>query len=101
EGFDGDGDGYSTCSPDPLMRDCNDGDATIHPGAPELCGPTGMGDGIDQNCNGYIDEGCNPCDPVDRDGDGYSACMGDCDDTSRAVHPGAMEICDGLDDDCN
>ncbi len=32
--------------------DCDDSDATIHPGAPELC------DGKDNNCNGQVDEGC-------------------------------------------
>ncbi|MFT5357434.1 MAG: hypothetical protein ACI9KE_004670, partial [Polyangiales bacterium] len=34
--------------------DCDDGDATIGPGVAELC------DGFDNNCNGSIDEGCDP-----------------------------------------
>ena len=37
----------------------------------------------------------------DDDGDGYSECDGDCDDTNVSVHPGAPEICDGLDDNCD
>jgi Putative metal-binding motif/Kelch motif len=37
----------------------------------------------------------------DDDGDGYSECQGDCDDSNPNVHPGAAEICNGADDDCN
>ena len=40
-----------------------------------------------------------PC--PDADGDGHFSCVDDCDDTQAAVHPGATEICDGLDNDCN
>ncbi|MBS1500256.1 MAG: carboxypeptidase regulatory-like domain-containing protein [Bacteroidetes bacterium] len=32
---------------------------------------------------------------------GYSATAGDCDDNNNAMHPGAIEICDGFDNDCN
>jgi N-acetylneuraminic acid mutarotase len=38
---------------------------------------------------------------TDMDGDGSTLCEADCDDTNPAVHPGAAEICDGLDDDCD
>ena len=38
--------------------------------------------------------------PVDDDGDG-SPYGQDCDDTNEAVYPGADEICDGLDNDCD
>ncbi len=38
---------------------------------------------------------------VDRDGDGWNFCDGDCDDDHATVHPGAEEICDGLDNDCD
>ena len=38
---------------------------------------------------------------VDADGDGYAGCAGDCDDTEASVLPGATEIEDGLDNDCD
>ncbi len=37
----------------------------------------------------------------DRDGDGFGACMDDCDDTSDQARPGGTEVCDGLDNDCD
>ena len=37
----------------------------------------------------------------DADHDGFTACGGDCNDASAAVHPGVAEVCDGVDQDCN
>jgi len=45
---DGDNDGYTS------DVDCNDNNATIHPGVIEICG-----DETDNNCNGFVDEGCS------------------------------------------
>ncbi|HEU5179505.1 MAG TPA: MopE-related protein [Candidatus Polarisedimenticolia bacterium] len=38
---------------------------------------------------------------VDGDMDGHGMCQGDCDDGNAAIHPGAAEVCDNLDNDCN
>jgi len=41
------------------------------------------------------------CDETDADGDGHTICAGDCDDNNAGIYPGAVEICDGLDNDCS
>jgi N-acetylneuraminic acid mutarotase len=40
-------------------------------------------------------------DDPDDDADGSTACGGDCDDADAATHPGAEELCDGKDNDCD
>ena len=37
----------------------------------------------------------------DDDGDGYTVSDGDCDDQDATIHPGALEACDGIDNDCD
>jgi hypothetical protein len=83
----------------------------------EACG------GGDEDCDGVVDEeGAENCSVyyLDADGDGFGKaaehrCLcapdvanhfvvtdsQDCDDTRAAVHPGADEVCNGLDDDCD
>jgi hypothetical protein len=60
-----------------------------------------MGNAVDENCNGFIDEGCAPCDPLDTDGDGIAECDGDCAPADAEAAPGLPEVCDGKDNDCN
>ncbi len=74
-----------------LHGDCTDNAPAINPSAAELCG-----DGIDNNCDGQIDEGCI----IDLDEDGFDATV-DCDDENAAVNPSAIELCNSVDDDCD
>ncbi|MBM75838.1 MAG: hypothetical protein CMK59_10595 [Proteobacteria bacterium] len=101
--------GYSN-----LNTDCDDNNSQTNPNSAEMC------DGIDNNCNGETDE-----DPAidgalwyeDFDGDGFgnpmfsiTACSQpegftvnnlDCNDIESHSYPGADELCNGLDDDCD
>jgi hypothetical protein len=75
-------------------------------------------DGLDNNCDGSIDEGLKPRFYRDADSDGfgnltnfveactlpqgYSTIPGDCNDNNPNVHPNAVEICNNnIDDNCN
>jgi hypothetical protein len=73
--------------------DCNDTNGAVSPRRTEI-----TGDGIDNDCDGAIDE------VTDEDGDGLAtgpADAGDCDDHLAAVRRNAPEVCDGFDNDCN
>jgi len=90
----------------PAVRDCDDDNWTVRPGAYELC------DGLDTDCNGELGlvdldrdgngwPDCRDCDDnLDADGDGVGSCA-DCDDADATIHPGATELCDGVDNDCD
>jgi len=96
-----DGDGYG------VDEDCEDEDAAINPGATEECND------VDDDCDGVTDPEVDWYADVDGDGwggEGGSDCEppedsvsqgGDCDDTDGAVNPGATEVCNGVDDDCD
>jgi len=97
--------------------DCDDALPNVRPTAAEVC------DGRDNDCNGGVDDpGAAGCSSffADLDGDGYGADSGalclceadpetgyvaktptDCDDAAGDVHPGAAEVCNGVDDDCD
>ncbi|MCP3940209.1 MAG: sialidase, partial [Desulfobacteraceae bacterium] len=90
--------------------DCDDSNSAVNPGAVELC------NGIDDNCDFNIDEGCTTyCRDSDSDGygdsgdsqtatsqpPGYVMNAFDCDDSNSAVNPGAVELCNGIDDNCD
>ncbi|MHB8877634.1 MAG: putative metal-binding motif-containing protein, partial [Myxococcaceae bacterium] len=113
--IDNDGDGApgtGDCSAAPIV-DCNDKNPAVHPGATEVC------NGIDDNCQGQADEALEVASYyLDGDGDGYgtaevtgSGCAqaptgsaaktGDCNDSNPTVNPGASEVCNAVDDDCN
>lgn len=54
----------------------------------------GDADGYGDAANTIID--CGPVPPA-----GYSENDMDCDDTNAAINPGATEVCNGIDDDCD
>jgi hypothetical protein len=107
--------GYEDADGDnaPACEDCNDDDATLQVATAEVC------DDIDNDCDGTVDNDASDATTWygDADGDGYGgtqfqaeACdvpagyvanSDDCDDVNAASYPGASEICDGWDNDCD
>ncbi|MDG1482642.1 MAG: putative metal-binding motif-containing protein, partial [Myxococcota bacterium] len=107
--------------------DCDDSNGGVHPNQQETCQ---VGDQVDEDCNGdvnsaegfteldgwlagthpelYVDEdvdgfGTAEIDPVEACEltEGYSSNSTDCDDTNEIIYPGADEICDDVDQDCD
>ncbi|MGB4829859.1 MAG: MopE-related protein [Chitinophagales bacterium] len=93
--------------------DCDDGNDAINPGETEIC------NGIDDDCSGVHDDGGVVFLDyyVDADGDsygqgaafgfceapvsGWSLTTGDCDDADDTVYPGVIDLCNGIDNDCD
>ncbi len=98
---DDDGDGFcddpSYCSDGATPGDCSDSadpsanTAAVNPSATEI-----MNNGIDDDCDGVVDQGT-----TDADGDGYSPAGGDCDDNDATTYPGAPELPDFVNNDCD
>ena len=126
--FDGDGYGRDThplvhCAGDPppgyalTGDDCDDNRDTVYPGATEYCNLR------DDDCDGEVDEDALPVEQYpDADGDGYyglselesgemflgcvptegwAAEPGDCAPLDPNIHPGAEEVCNLYDDNCD
>lgn len=112
---DADGDGFAPaecCNGERCGLDCDDDDDAVKPGQVEVCNDT------DDDCDGSIDEGVRAEAWPDADRDGWgdadgtpeTVCVvpsgaatrgGDCNDANPFQNPGAVDSCNGLDDDCD
>jgi len=101
----------------PVGGDCDDANPEAYPGAEEVF------DGTDNDCDGFFDESVTLHIYPDSDGDGFGGNPpqdiqsgpdgsidlpagfttqgGDCNDANAAIKPGASEVADGVDNDCD
>jgi len=127
---DADGDGVAgnvlvitqACAPIPgaatVRGDCDEADPDTYPNAPERC------DGVDNDCDTFVDEAVSEELATkwypDADGDGFGnleatwtvaqcddpgdgsvADNTDCADGNPLTNPAGVEVCDGIDNDCD
>lgn len=98
---DRDGDGHDAiiCGGD----DCNDSDGNSYPGNVEICDAANHDEDCDPFTFGakdtdkdsFVDASCCNIQP-----DSSLTCGTDCDDTKSQVHPNQVEVCNGIDDNC-
>jgi len=101
--------GYAT-----MAGDCDENSEKVHPDATEICNKK------DDDCDGQVDEDAPPVMMwPDADGDGYYESQtgspklgcgnvagyapngGDCNGAVPTINPGAAELCNNVDDDCD
>lgn len=103
--------GVGECANSGVLICAQDGLSSVCSVSPKPAATAEKCDNVDDDCDGLTDEGC------DDDGDGYcDAAMAvmvtpgfplicqkgnnDCNDNSAAINPGAIELCNGVDDNC-
>ncbi|MBD3164320.1 hypothetical protein GF323_03905 [Candidatus Woesearchaeota archaeon] len=79
---------YPSCNSD---ADCNPDGCYSYEHRDYYCYHPGQ---VDSACR-YLSDG------TDRDNDNYDSECGDCNDLNQNINPGASELCNDLDDDCN
>jgi len=114
-GLDADGDGFvaaECCNGDTCGPDCDDANPGVQPTEAESC------DGVDNDCDGMVDEGVLVESWPDADGDRFGDAAatpelvcdrpsdaasrgGDCDDGNGDINPAAPDVCNDSDDDCD
>lgn len=101
--------GYMRCPPSRSGQALWKGTEISYPDVSEICGTSGCSPGTLSNplpnhkdpCQrGENGEVYDPNEVLDSDGDGTPDSL-DCAPYDPAIHPGALEICNGLDDDCD